>query len=89
MSTTLGSAIAAAVVAGSADGGYDDFAEAQEAMTGVKDVTYKPNPENHKIYQQLYELYRQIHDAFGLSGTSATLANVMKDLLELKETVSS
>lgn len=81
----LGSAVAAAVVAGSANGGYNDFASAQAAMTGVKDVVYKPISKNHAVYQKLYTLYKQLHDAFGLAGHTASLANVMKDLLKIKE----
>jgi L-ribulokinase len=81
----LGSAIAAAVVAGKAKGGYDNFAEAQKKMCGVKEITYKPKAENVKIYQELYKLYRQLHDAFGVNADAGRLANVMKDLLAIKE----
>jgi len=84
-SCALGSAIAAAVVAGKAAGGYDNFAAAQKQMCGVKDITYKPIPENVKVYQQLYKLYRQLHDAFGIDADAGRLANVMKDLLSIKE----
>ncbi len=84
----LGSAIAAAVVAGKAKGGYDNFADAQKAMTGVKDVTYKSIPENQKVYAKLYKLYRQLHDAFGTTDDSGKLGNVMKELLEIKESCS-
>jgi L-ribulokinase len=81
----LGSAIAAAVVAGSAAGGFDDYASAQSAMTGVKDVVYKPNAENHAVYEKLYALYKQLHDGFGLADHTANLSNVMKDLLNIKD----
>ena len=81
----LGSAIAAAVVAGSTAGGYDDFTAAQGAMTGVKDVVYKPNHENNAVYMKLYKLYKQLHDGFGVSGTKVKMTNVMKDLLDIKE----
>ncbi|MHC5000570.1 MAG: ribulokinase [Planctomycetota bacterium] len=81
----LGSAIAAAVVAGSTTGGYDDFASAQVAMTGVKDVVYKPNHENNAVYMKLYKLYKQLHDGFGVPGTKVKMTNVMKDLLDIKE----
>jgi len=47
-------------------GGYDNYADAQEAMCGIKDTTFKPIPENHKLHQQLYKLYKQLHDGFGL-----------------------
>ena len=85
----LGSAIAAAVVAGKKAGGYDNFADAQAAMCGFKDVTYKPIAENHTVYKKLYALYKQLHDAFGLPGTSAKLANVMKDLLNIKDAANA
>jgi L-ribulokinase len=88
-SCALGASIAGAVVAGTESGGYDDFADAQAAMCGMKDIIYKPIPENHSAYQQLYVLYKQLHDAFGLQDWSGKLANVMKDLLNIKDSVIS
>ena len=85
----LGSAVAGAIAAGKAAGGYDNFADAQEKMCGMKDVSYKPNPQNNKIYQQLYALYKQLHDAFGLQTWQGKLANVMKELLNIKDSVIS
>lgn len=85
----LGSAIAAAVAVGKAKGGYDDFASAQKAMTGVKGITYKPNLANHKVYMELYKLYKQMHDCFGVAGTKISTYNVMKDLLAIKERTNS
>ena len=84
----LGAAIAAAVLAGPARGGHPDFITAQRAMTSLKPVVYTPNPESQAVYEQLYTLYRQLHDAFG-KGTpkqpaSANLSQVMKQLLEIK-----
>ena len=58
-------------------------------MTGVKDITYKPIPENHRVYQQLYKLYKQLHDAFGTKKYIGKLDNVMKDLLAIKEIVNA
>lgn len=81
----LGSAIAAAVVAGKEKGGYDNFADAAKAMAGVKEITYKPTPESQKVYAQIYKLYMQVHDAFGTNNYNGNLGNVMKDLLEIKE----
>jgi len=88
-SCALGAAIAGAVVAGKKAGGYDNFADAQAAMCGIKDVTYKPIPENHRVYQQLYALYKQLHDAFGTQQWSGKLANIMKDLLNIKDSIKS
>ncbi len=86
-SCALGACIAGAVVAGKSAGGYDNFPDAQAAMCGIKDATYKPVSENHRVYQQLYALYKQLHDAFGLQEWSGGLANVMKKLLDIKDSV--
>lgn len=77
----LGSAIAAAVVGGAHAG----FADAQNAMAGIKQTTFKPVPENHRVYRQLYKLYRQLHDGFGLKDNAVAMGNVMKELLDIKE----
>ena len=85
----LGSCIAGAVIAGKAGGGYDNFADAQAAMCAIKEVAYKPIAENHRLYQRLYALYKQLHDAFGLKDWSGKLANIMKELLDIKDSVHS
>ena len=80
----LGAAIAAAVVAGPEKGGYADFPSAQKALTSLKPICYTPNPENQAVYDRLYALYRQLHDAFGGVNKSADLSGVMKQLLDTK-----
>ncbi|QXD25242.1 ribulokinase [Opitutia bacterium ISCC 51] len=80
----LGSAVGAAVVAGSEKGGYDDFQSAQAAMTSLKDESYKPNPEAQAVYNDLFAEYKKLHDAFGGVGGS-NLGGVMKRLLEIKD----
>jgi L-ribulokinase len=79
----LGAAIAGAV----AGGRFKSVAAAQKAMTGVKSLVYRPNPKAVKVYREIYRLYRQMHDAFGVAGTSAPVANVMKDLLKIRDAV--
>jgi L-ribulokinase len=76
----LGSAIAAAVVAKA----HPNFPAAQKAMTRVKAKSHRPIAANQKTYDELYRLYRKIHDAFGGRDQSANLSRVMKDLLVLK-----
>lgn len=82
----LGAAMAAAVVAGSEKGGQRDFASAQEAMGGLKEIAYRPDPEARAVYDRLFNLYQKVHDAFGGSGNPG-LGGVMKELLALKESV--
>jgi L-ribulokinase len=81
----LGSAIAAAVAAGKARGGYDDFEAAQAAMCGMNTRTFRPRREDRAVYRELYKLYTQLHDAFGTPGGSGKLHNVMKDLLAIRD----
>ena len=76
----LGSAIAAAVVAGA----HKNYATAQRAMTGLKPKVYKPNPKAHAIYRELYALYKKLHDAFGTKNGRENLYGVMKKLIEIR-----
>ena len=80
----LGAAIAGAVVAGRAAGGYGSFAAAQKAMCGLKTKVYRPNSAAHAVYEELYGLYRTLHDAFGTPGWQGNLHHVMKRLLEIR-----
>jgi len=81
----LGSAIAGAVVAGKGRGGYDNFETAQAAMCGIKAQKFRPNRANHGVYKELYQLYSQVHDAFGTKAGSEGMYNVMKDLLVIRD----
>jgi L-ribulokinase len=80
----LGAAITGAVVAGKKAGGYDQFAEALQAMTGLKARVFRPNPKAHEVYKQLYALYRKLHDAFGTKEGNGSLYPVMKELIEIR-----
>ncbi len=76
----LGSAVAAAVVAGA----HKDYATAQKRMTGLKPRVFKPNAKTHATYKQLYVLYRKLHDAFGTKEWNGNLYDVMKELIEIR-----
>jgi L-ribulokinase len=77
----LGSAVSAAVLAGA----HADFPAAQKAMTSLKKVSYKPRAAAQKTYNQIYALYRQLHDSLGGRNPNADLGGVMKELLQIKE----
>jgi L-ribulokinase len=79
----LGSAIAAAVVAGA----HPDYAMAQKKMTGLKPKIYRPNPKAHAVYRELYRLYKELHDAFGTKEWNGNLYGVMKKLIEIRSRV--
>jgi len=79
----LGAAVFGAVVGGA----HATTAEAQSAMTGLKPDAVVPNPERVATYRQLFELYRQLHDAFGVAGAEVPLAGLMKELLAIRRAV--
>jgi L-ribulokinase len=92
----LGSAVSAAVTAGAAAAGYDSWTEAQDRMTTIKSRRFEPRPAAKAVYDELYGMYRELHDAFGLpagapakaggvAGARADLGSLMKRLLALKE----
>jgi L-ribulokinase len=76
----LGSAIFGAVAAGA----FRSVEEAQQAMTGTKEVVYEPEPLAAATYARLFTLYSQVHDAMAIPGSQSSLGNVMKDLIEIR-----
>jgi L-ribulokinase len=80
----LGAAVSAAVLAEE----FKDFPSAQKAMTSVKPLQYKPRTAERKIYDRLYLLYMAVHDAFGGVNKISDLSRVMKDLLEIKQSIT-
>ncbi|HUX50919.1 MAG TPA: ribulokinase [Spirochaetia bacterium] len=90
--SALGSAIAGAVVAGKAAGGWDTFEEAMTAMTGTLPEEFHPIPANVAIYEELYRLYMQLHNDFGVKTSPAGASgnyHAMKELLNIKDRVRS
>ncbi len=81
----LGSAMYGAVVAGPDRGGHPDIRSAQEAMSGLKDLAYEPDPEVRAVYDEIFSLYRELHDAFGTRDWNGNLFHVMKRLIEIRD----
>jgi L-ribulokinase len=67
----LGSAMWAAVAAGSAGGGYDTIQDASAAMARLRDEHYSPDPAASAVYDELYAEYKQLHDYFGRGANDA------------------
>jgi len=86
----LGAAASAAVAAGAAAGGHGTFAEAQTAMVRDGETQFVPDPEARTTYDELYVIYRELHDVFGgVPGATAELGSAMKRLLSIRERVSA
>jgi len=78
----LGSAMFGAVAAGKSAGGYDSIYNAAQTMAHLKVETFKPIPENQKVYEKLFTEYLRLHDYFGRGEN-----NVMKTLKKIKAEV--
>ena len=78
----VGSAMFAAVAAGSQTGGYDTIFEAAKHMAGLRDVVYRPIPAHKVVYDQLFAEYLSLHDYFGRGAN-----NVMKVLKRIRAEV--
>ncbi len=81
----LGAAIFGAVVAGPEQGGYASVEEAQARMCGLKATVYRPNERHRAAYDELFRLYRRVHDAFGVRDAGGSLYEVMKELLRIRD----
>jgi L-ribulokinase len=82
----LGSAISASVAAGAEAGGYSTFESAQKRMSSLKEKRFIPDPQTSAVYDELYTLYRELHDSFGgVEGARSDLASFMKRLLVIRE----
>jgi len=77
----LGAALFGAVAAGA----VPSLQAAQHRVCRVREKVYHPIPANAAVYADLDRLYRQLHDAFGTPAWSGQMANVMKDLLAIRE----
>lgn len=77
--SALASAIFAAVAAKKENGGYDDYSEAVNAMVPKPFKTYYPNRENVEKYEELYSIYKGLHDYMSQSEN-----NPMKKLRSLQ-----
>jgi L-ribulokinase len=75
----LGAAIFGAVAAGAGT-----WQELQSKVTAIREKVYHPIPENVAAYAELYALYHDVHDAFGVADWNGKLSHVMKQLLDIR-----
>jgi len=76
----LGAALFGAVVGGA----FKNIEEAQK-LVRIREHVYQPIAKNVPIYDKLFALYTQLHDAFGLPTWNGNLAHLMKELITLRE----
>ena len=79
----LGSAIVASVAAQA----FPSIEKAQAQLARLRPKPYVPNPEAVETYKQLYKIYLNLHDAFGL-GEPIDLGETMKSLIAIREEIT-
>ncbi|MGM0487108.1 MAG: ribulokinase [Planctomycetota bacterium] len=78
-------ALGAAIFGAVAGGGHKTVRQAQRKMTGTKPEYFRPRKAAVRVYAELYELYRGLHDAFGTKECAGQLDSVMKELIAIRE----
>lgn len=81
----VGAAIFGAVAAGRRNGGFACAEDAQACISSLRAKVYRPVPSAHKVYMELYKLYRELHDAFGTETWKGRMNHVMKKLIAIRE----
>ena len=76
--TGLGSAIFAFMAAGI----FSSIDEAQQRVCPSHTI-YKPQPETHEVYRELFELYRKLYFEFGSPRTGEAFGNVLPSLIRI------
>jgi L-ribulokinase len=51
----------------------------------VQERIFQPKVAAVAVYEKLFALYRRMHDAFGVPNHQASLADVMKQLLSIRD----
>jgi L-ribulokinase len=77
-------ALGAAIFGAVAGGASRTTAAAQRKMTATKERVYRPRKKAAQVYDELYALYRRLHDAFGTDEQVQGMETVMKDLLRIR-----
>lgn len=75
-------AVGAAMCGAVAAGDYASLTDAQAAMSAYKKKVYEPIPAHVKVYNELFALYKKLHDGFGIK--DAQYYDVMKALLAMR-----
>lgn len=83
----LGAAIMGALVIQSDTEPDTLLKELQNKFCEMSDRMYEPDSESVPVYNQLYEIYLKLHDAFGTENSNPDLYPVMKELINIKNSI--
>lgn len=54
-------------------------------MTGVRLEAHELDPKRQRVYDELFALYKNLHDALEVSGVEKDLYSGMKRLLQIRD----
>ena len=80
----LGAAIIGAHAAYIAEDAPISFNALQDKSCKVLEKVYTPITKNVQTYNEIYNLYKKLHDAFGIEGTNIEMFGIMKNLIQIK-----
>ncbi|HDZ06717.1 hypothetical protein LCGC14_0292890 [marine sediment metagenome] len=80
----LGAAIIGAHAAYIAEDAPISFNALQDKSCKVLKKVYTPITKNVQTYNEIYNLYKKLHDAFGIEGTNIEMFGIMKNLIQIK-----
>lgn len=83
----LGSALMGGFAALKGKKDFESIQQMQQRICKIKKKVFEPDEKEHATYKKLYELYKKLHDAFGVENTDSNLYPVMKELLNIKQEV--
>jgi L-ribulokinase len=78
-------ALGAAIFGAVAGGAYRSVQSAQRKMVSAPRKIYRPRKAAAAVYADLYDLYKQLHDAFGTADYAQALGHVMKSLIAIRD----
>ncbi len=81
----LGAAIMGAAAALKGQPRFENVQEIQKRVCRLKEKVFQPDIKEAEVYNKLYQLYKELHDAFGLEEENGSLFKVMKELLNIKK----
>lgn len=76
----IGAAILGAVAAGKNSGGFENIKDAIQSMKQSFLTTYHPVKENVKVYEQLFRIYKQLHNEHGYNRRMNKLKSISSNI---------
>jgi len=84
----LGAAIMGAYTSLKGTDGFETVEQIQKRVCRIREKVYSPQASEVQVYKELYAIYSELHDAFGIKGQAIPMYDVMKKLLDIKKSTT-